>query len=463
LFGRASSCALSRGAKVNNRIKKVAAACLGVIIVVPGLAWLALRQGHTPTQVPTSSPANSPIAVHAVRPEKGGLERTVSRPASIHAFQHAQLFAKVSGYLQHQTVDIGSVVKNGQLLARIFAPEIEAGVQKAHADLSKAQSLVDVAKARVAASQADLTRAQAQLDETRADLESAKATLVLRKKEYHRLYSLAAMKAVEQELVDEKLAAEQSAEAAERAAVKAISTAQAAVDAAGANVKRAQADLKNAQAEVQVRRAELDQARALDEYTYIRAPFDGVITERNFHDGDFIRDAANGATAPLLAIADDHVMRVIVWVPDDVVPFVRVADAASIIPFAIPNRTFQGKVARMAASENYNSRTMRVEVDLPNPERLLTDGMYGSGTIFLGKNPNALTVPSACLVGAEEKSDERALYVVRGGKAQRVTVHIGLQDGIHAEVLGGLKADDQVIKGAGPGVTDGTPVQVVEG
>jgi HlyD family secretion protein len=444
---------------MKNRITKIAVA-LGAVVIIPSMAWLATRQGRTKAEPATGSQA---IRVHVVQPQKGGLERTVSRPASIHAFQHAHLFVKESGFLEHQVVDIGSVVQKGQLLAQVFAPEFEAAVQKAQADLSKAHSMVDVSRAKLAASKADLSAAQAKLDETRADLEKAKATLVFREKQYRRFYALASLKAIEEELVDEQLAAEQSAQAAEQAAVKAINTAQAGVFAAQAHVAEAKANVTDSLAEVKVRQSALDQAQTFEAYTDLRAPFDGVITERNFHNGDFIRSAATGTTVPVLAIADDHLMRVIVWVPDDVVPFVRVGDVASISPFAVPNRTFQGKVARMAVSENYNSRTMRVEVDLPNPEQLLTDGMYGSGTIDLGKNPNALTIPSACLVGAEEKSDERALYVVRGGKARRVTVHIGLHDGIHAEVLSGLKPDDQVIKGGGPGVADGAPVEVVEG
>jgi multidrug efflux pump subunit AcrA (membrane-fusion protein) len=104
---------------------------------------------------------------------------------------------------------------------------------------------------------------------------------------------------------------------------------------------------------------------------------------------------------------------------------------------------------------------MRTEIDLPNPKDLLAIGMFGSVTIYLGKTRTGLTIPSAALVG-DEKDGQRSVYVVKGGKAHRVTVRVGLDDGIRAEVLSGLRVDDQVIVQHGPGLTEGAPVEVAE-
>jgi multidrug resistance efflux pump len=240
----------------------------------------------------------------------------VTRPGTVHSFQYADLYAKVSGFLQHQVVDIGDRVKKDQVLAEVFAPEIHANVQKAEADLKKARSLVEVMKARVQEAQADLREARMKLEQIRADLESAQALVKLRQEQYRRVKSLAERNAVEQELVDEKYEAWHAARASERATGKAVATAEAGVTAAEAALKRAQANVADAEAQVEVAQAVLAQARAVEEYTRIRAPFDGVITHRTYHEGDFIRDAAGGATKPVLVIARTDLMRVIVDVPD---------------------------------------------------------------------------------------------------------------------------------------------------
>ena len=113
----------------------------GLLLVLGGIgaAWVGL--GHTSGSPPMSVP---PVPVRVVKAETGGVERTVTRPGSIHSFAYANLFAKVSGFLQNQKVDIGARVDKGQLLAEIYAPEIQANVEKAQADLQKAQSQVEV-------------------------------------------------------------------------------------------------------------------------------------------------------------------------------------------------------------------------------------------------------------------------------------------------------------------------------
>jgi hypothetical protein len=116
-------------------------------------------------------------------------------------------------------------------------------------------------------------------------------------------------------------------------------------------------------------------------------------------------------------------------------------------------------------SEQRETRTMRVEVDLPNPkdtahpDGVLQDGMYGQLTLYLGKTRDALTIPTAALVGAE-KDEMRSVYVVRNGRAERVKVRVGLDDGIRAEALSGLKPDDRVIVRHGPGLQARVPVEI---
>jgi HlyD family secretion protein len=287
------------------------------------------------------------------------------------------------------------------------------------------------------------------------------AMVELRKRQYNRIKALAESQSIEQELVDEKLQARKAAEANERSTRQAVTTAEAGVAAAESRVKRSEADVEDARAQVGVAQAQLTQAQAFEEYTRLRAPFDGVVTQRNYHEGDFIRDAASGgAGKPVLSVARTDKMRVITWVPDPDVPYTHRGEPATLRVDSLGGRELKGVVARTADSEDYQSRTMRTEMDLENPDGTLTDGMYGRMTIDLGKTKQGLTVPSSCL-SAEGKNNERVAYVVRDGKAQRVTVQVGLDDGIRAEALAGLKPDDEVISQHGPGLADGVAVQVV--
>jgi RND family efflux transporter MFP subunit len=365
----------------------------------------------------STSSGEERVRVKVVRPQPHGLERSVTRPASVHAFEYANLYAKVSGYLQNQNVDIGSEVHKGQVLADIEAPELKTNVEKARADLDQAQ-------AQVALKQAQLDVAQAEKS--------------LREKEYARYKARATKQAIEPEVVDEKRAAAAAAEA---------------------GVKKAQADIANARAAVSVAKAALANSEVFWNYTKIRAPFDGVVTRRSFHNSDFIRDPEHGGDTPLLTVNRTDRMRVVVHVPDWAVPYDRKGRPATVTIDALPGKTFTGTVARVAHAEQPITRTMRTEIDLPNPDDLLTDGMYGSATIDLGRE-NGLVLPSAVLQG-EEDEGQRYVYVVRAGHAHRVTVRVLSDDGVRAVVTApDLKPADEVIEEYGPGLRDGAPVEV---
>ncbi|HEX3868910.1 MAG TPA: efflux RND transporter periplasmic adaptor subunit, partial [Pirellulales bacterium] len=293
------------------------------LVIAIAVGWLVLDRSGARASQRQESTAPKKIRVTVVHPQTGGVPWSVTRPASIHAFYHVDLYAKEAGFLQHQTVDIGDKVKKDQVIAQIYAPEIEAGVVKANADVRKAEAMVNVAHARVDEAKANLVEAGAKLDESKADLISADATLTLRQEQLARIAELAKLNSIQEELVDEKRAAERSAEADRISALKAVDTAQAGVASAAAGVARSEADLANAQADVQVAQAEQTQATTMEDYTRIRAPFDGVVTKRNFQNGDFIRNATSGATQPVLSVSETDLMRVIVWVPDQDVPNTR--------------------------------------------------------------------------------------------------------------------------------------------
>ncbi len=305
---------------------------------------------------------------------------------------------------------------------------------------------------------ADVKVAQFQVEQSESDVDKGQAMLVLRKIQYKRFKGLVEAKSIQRELLDEKEESRNAAEATLFAARKAVLTAKANVSAAQASVEQAKADVADAEAAISVAKAELDRAEVYSKYTQILSPYSGVVTKRNFHNGDFIRDASQNGVDPMLAVARTDKMRIIIYVPDQAVPYLHAGDTVKLDIDALPDDDFHGKIARIAYAESYDSRTMRAEMDTENDRDLLRDGMYGHMTIHLGRE-KGVRVPSICLSGKEE-GEERSVYVVRDDKVHEVKVRIGIDDGIEATIREGLETSDQVVVERPKGLKDGAKVEV---
>src|SRR5262249_5582783 len=153
----------------------------------------------------------------------------------------------------------------------------------------------------------------------------------------------------------------ESALADEAASKEAVNAREAAAVAARAKIDRAEADLKSARANVDVYKARLKAAKVNVAYTEIRSPYDGVVTMRQYHVGDFIRSAADSQGPPLLTVAKTDVMRVVTKVADLDVPFTDAGDPAVVTLDALPGLELPGKVSRISYTEDPTERTMRTE------------------------------------------------------------------------------------------------------
>lgn len=416
------------------------------------------RKGGGSGESQTSSSQASTAQV--IKPTRGGTERITDQPGTIRAFERATLYAKVSGYLKELKVDRGDRVKKDQILARIFVPELDVAVLQAEASLQHSRALATQAEARVKAALAGVQAAEARRNQAVSALEEAVASRQYRKKALDRMTELARRDAVEQRLVDEAEDQYMASLASEHAAQSGIQTAEAQIAEAKAAVGLAEADLATARTEITVSEANLQRAKVTVSYTRIEAPFDGVVTHRGdgIHPGSFIRSAADGNSEALLAVATTDRMRTIVQVPDPDVPFCNVGDPASVNIDALGGRIFKGTVSRMADAEDLKDRTMRVEIDLPNDQGLLRDGMYGRAVIELEPPSKNLTIPSTCLIEQDGHGDG-AVFVVRDGKVTRVKIRVGKDSGLRVEVLSGLTEDDQVIAQITPSISEGAVVK----
>ena len=299
---------------------------------------------------------NAPVLVETARPTPGGIVRTSTQTGSIHAFEEADLFAKISGYLKTLYVDYGDRVKRGQLLAEIDDPEVVKDAARAEAALNQSKAAVAQAEARVKTALADKKSADAAIEQAKADIDRYTSMKNYRQRVLKRHQELVAKQAIPQEVADEDEEHYEASLSAEKSSRAAELTARAQADSVQAKVDQSRADLAEAHAKVQVDEANLAKERVLVEYTRITSPYDGVVTKRNFFRGAFIRSAAEGNPVPLLTVARTDRVRVFTEVPDRDVPLVDVGDDAEVSLDALGSEVFKGKVSRFAETEDPTSR-----------------------------------------------------------------------------------------------------------
>jgi HlyD family secretion protein len=437
-----------------------------VIIGCP-IAWFALASRQASVALATSrtdskdTPAAAAVQVEVIKPQRGGIERTTTQPGSVYAFESAKLFAKVSGYLKSQNVDIGDHVKRDQVLAEIDAPELLKEVEQSKAALEQAKSQVLQALARITTARADREAALAAVKKAEANIGTVKAAREYREQQSERIKKLFELDSIDERLVDEQQSQLKSARAAEAVADAEVANARAMASASAARIEQAEADAAEARAKVDVAQAALDKSEVFVHYLKIVSPYDGVVTKRSFFRGDFIRSADQESLVPLLAIDRTDLMRVVVQVPDRDVPFTKPGEDATVEIDALPDSHFSGKVARMADAEDSQTRTMRTEIDLPNPDKTLRQGMYGRVTIKLPSTPGAMAVPSTSLIGSVTDG-QGAVYIVKDGVARRVAVVVGGDNGLQIEILRGLSPEDDVILHPSESLADGVQVEAVK-
>jgi RND family efflux transporter MFP subunit len=214
-----------------------------------------------------------------------------------------------------------------------------------------------------------------------------------------------------------------------------------------ADFDTAQAALASAGAQLDVAKANQDRVHALFDYSRVTAPFAGVVTKRYADIGTMIQQGTASTTQalPVVRIAEDDVLRLVIPVPESAVPAIHPgADVDVTVP--VLSRTFTGKVARDASQLDLSTRTMHTEVDVTNPARLLVPGMYAEATIVLSHLDRVLTVPLTALDRTEQGAS--VLRVGSGNVLERRAVTLGIETTDTAEIVSGLAEGDLVVTGS---------------
>ncbi len=332
------------------------------------------------------------------RVERGPITAAVSSTGNLNAVIIVQVGSQVSGQIKDLLVDFNSIVKRGQIIARIDPQLFEAQVNQAKADLETAHAAVLNQTATVEKARADVESARAALAQGKAQTAKADAATADAKRIAERNRELFRRELVAQADRDTADANHDQAVAqsdASRANEKALA---AAIQASEAQLRVQEAALKSARAQVDQKKAALSQAQTNLDYTTIRAPVDGVVVSRNVDVGQTV---AASLQAPILfTIAQDLTqMQVEVSVDEADIGRIRLEDRATFTVDAFPGQDFSGRVnqIRKAALIVQNVVTYTVVVAVDNPGGRLLPGMTANVKMIVSEKPSVLKIPNAAL------------------------------------------------------------------
>jgi RND family efflux transporter MFP subunit len=338
------------------------------------------------------------VRVAAVRASDATM--SVTLPATTNAFAAADIFARASGYIAERDVDIGSRVKAGGVLAVITAPELDDQIAQAEANLAQAKA----------------TRRQ-----TKANRELARVT-------WSRDAVLVNQGWVTQQQGDTdrlNYAAQQQAAQANAGTIKSQD-------------------------------AQLHVLRQQKAYQRVVAPFDGVVTRRNVDVGTLVQADATSGTF-MFTLSQSNVLRIQLFVPQDAAIGVKPGvDAVVRVP-EMPDRTFPGKVTRIADALDPATRTLLTEIDLPNPNGELSPGMYCTVELKVPRKTPSLIVPAGAIVF---DADGLHVLVVENGIVHSRKINEVRDLGTEVEVSDGVKAGEQVVLTPPVDLGDGGKVQL---
>jgi RND family efflux transporter MFP subunit len=335
------------------------------------------------------------VRVASVR--AGDSKITVTLPATTTAFEAANIFARTNGYIEKRYVDIGDRVKMGALLADITAPELDHQITQARATLAQDQAALQ---------QTQASRELADVTNGRDSKLVKQGWLTLQQGDNDRL----------------TLRAQQAA------------------------VAVAQSNIAAQEAQIRI----LEQEKA---YQRVVAPFDGVITQRQIDNGSLVM---SGSTF-MFTLMHPDVIRTQLFVPqDEAFGLGPGVDAVVRVP-EIPNRTFPGKVTRIASALQPGSRTLLTEIDVPNSDGALSPGIYCTVELFIPRKTPSMIVPADAVV-----FDENGVHVavVKNGTAHLQKITIARDFGTEVEVHDGVQPGDQVILNPMVNLAEGTKVAV---
>lgn len=397
---------------------------LGLLLV------LATGCGKPPAVAPPEAPRVP--EVQTVHPLRQSLARRVEQPARIEAFEVTPIHAKIPGYVKVVNVEIGTRVGKNDVLAELWVPEQEEELKQKEAEVKLAGVAIKQAEKALVVTRTTIATAKSLVAEARASRKRAEASYERWKSESKRMDRLVRSKVIAPESRDEVLNQFRAAGATvEETAARILST-QAMQAEAEAKYAKAEIDLEASQVHLRLAEAHQRRVAALLAYAKIRAPYDGVVTQRHVHTNHFVQPAAGTTGKPLFVVARTDKVRVFLDVPERDAVLVQARGPARIRVPVLNDAEFTGTVAGSSFALDSLQRTLRTEVDFDNPGERLRPGMYAHATLDV-VDRRAMTLPAAAILTRD--GEPYCFCVDVNKRAARLPLRIGIRQGDVVEVL----------------------------
>lgn len=367
-----------------------------ILLIVAAVLYVFLHKGK--------SSETAPRAAAVVAVTRGSVTSSLTVAGQFIPYQVVDLHAKVSGYIQWIKVDIGDLVTNGEVLAYLEVPELQDQYQGAKVEVKHTEAQIAQAQSEVAA---------------------AKAAYYSLHLDYTRL-------------------AEASKERPGLIAQQEIDDAQARDEKAEAQIGVAEAALQAMQQQLGVAQATFHRYQSLTEYQNIVAPYNGVVTMRYGNVGSLIQAGqdSNTQAMPVVQVSQSDLLRLRTPVPESDVQYMKLGGNVKI-RVKSTGRIITGQIVRFTRALDPNTRTMLVEVDIPNPDLTLSPGMYAEDTFDLQHKDDALILPVQAVV---RNGNQASVLVVNSSHHIELrNVTLGIESANNVEITSGLHEGETVI------------------
>ncbi|MBB6143909.1 RND family efflux transporter MFP subunit [Silvibacterium bohemicum] len=370
---------------------------------------------HRRSDDSTADNSAQPPTVSVVTVRTGFIASQLTVAGVFQPFQEVDVHGKVSGYIRHIYVDIGDRVRQGQTLAVLEVPELQAEVAGAQAGVTQTEETIQRLREEVAREQAGYA--------------AVHANYLRLKQASDQQPGLVAAQELEDALAKDQTAAAQ------------VSAAKSAVAAS--------------QGQLGVSRAESQRVSSMEQYATITAPYNGVVTMRYADTGALIpAGTAEGLNQAVVRLAQSDLLRLRMPVPERDVPMVHIGSVVSVHVQAT-GQQFAGTVVRFSRDVSNTTRTMMTEVDVKNPDLTLTPGMYADVTFNLEEKKNALIVPAVAVIPGDQPA---VMLIDSSNQVEKRSVELGISGSNQQEVTSGLSPGDRVVIGGSATLQPGEKV-----
>ena len=417
--------------------------CYYSLVSLLAISLLSGCDGQQQSSSSVAAPTKTDQKIEVTTVIAATLPRTMEVPANVEPYERVKIMSRLEGHVKTINVDIGDQVKSGDLLATLH-------VQELHDDVASRSEQKKQVEAEVKSREAEIAVAEANVEQTRAEKKQYEALLSLRSRELARITGLVENGALRKEKMEEAQFAVQSVQAS-------LDKTAADIRAAEKEVAKTVASLEAAKAAVAVATAEVNKSTTLASYTSIKAPFDGLITQRLASTGSLVLPASDPTATALFEIVTDQRMRVVSFLPMEAAGLIDNGDKVQISRLqGLVGVTLAATVTRHARAFHRGARMMRVEMDVNNPIQVgdqqftLKSGDYGFAVIDLHAYEQVSTIPRSALSVEQSKYGKSYVIVVNSSKQcskQEVQMLVSYENpgGIPVVGVSGLEPGQQVI------------------